>query len=352
MQIKSANVFIATMVAAALAGCAGGKPSATPAASPTAEPALTSTPTPEPFALVVAPDPPPSSAGRLALQAVEKFISDQGWELRMVTPGEGVLQAPGNPRLIAAVESGLGPAVAAAAQANPGIRFVAVGETGVQPQANLLVVGGDNFRADQVAFMAGLLAGVENRNDYVGWIGEAETTRGKIYKNGFRHGIRYVCPRCYVFVYELAAGAGAGDGLAVSGQLMTKYADTASAISGEAGDAALSDLARNGVRVAGAAPDFYSALFGGGSIAGAKFVLGGPAFRPDLLLADLLPRFAGGETFDQAATYSLENGGLEFAPFPNDWISPGRREFLQKILDELASGRLDIGINPQTGEEL
>jgi hypothetical protein len=103
--------------------------------------------------------------------------------------------------------------------------------------------------------------------------------------------------------------------------------------------------------VAGTRPDFYSYLFGGGEGDGSKYVLGGPAFRPDLLLADFLPRYLGGEKFTEAAAYSLENHSLEYASFPNDWISPGRQVFLQQVISDLASGRLDIGVDPKTGAE-
>jgi basic membrane protein A len=301
----------------------------------------------------MAPESQGTSAEQMAVRAVEEFVSQQNWELRRVTPGEGVLEAnlTGNPGLVAAVGSGFGQAVYSTAQAHPEIRFVAVEETGLQPLPNLLVVGGDNFRRDQAGFLAGLLASIENSNDYVGWIGEAGTTRGKIYQNGFRHGIRYNCPRCRVFDFELASSADAAAGSSAASQLLKNYIDTASAIPGAAGDAGLADLAKNGVRVAGTAADFYLTVFGNGTAAGAKSVLGEIAFRPDILLADLLPRFMNGEVFSAPVSYSLENGSLEYAPFPNDWISSARQDRLQKILAEVATGRLDIGIDPQTGEE-
>ena len=198
----------------------------------------------------------------------------------------------------------------------------------------------------------GCSATIENRNDYVGWIGEADTVRGKIYQNGFRHGIRYVCPRCRIFDFELPASADAAAGISAAGQLRENFIDTASAIPGAAGDAALIHLAENGVRIAGAGPEIFRFVFGDGAASGAKSVLGEPAFRPDRILTDLLTRFLTGELFPEAVSYSLENGSLEFAPFPNAWISPARQAYLQDILDEVAAGRLDIGVDAQTGEEL
>jgi basic membrane lipoprotein Med (substrate-binding protein (PBP1-ABC) superfamily) len=340
------------LLAAAFTAC-GSAPPAPAEASPTVQLLPTSTATPEPFVLLIAPDPPPSSAGAAAAAAVEAFAEGQGWPVRRAAPDEAALAADslGNPQLVAVVESGLAAALAAAAQSRPELRFAAVEETGVSPQANLLVVGGESIRRDEAAFLAGLLAGVENTNDYVGWIGEDGTPRGAVYRNGFRHGLRYACPRCRLFDFELPSAADSAAGVAAADQLLSDYVDTAAAIPGTAGAAGLVRLAASGVRVAGAGPDFYRDVFSAGTGAGAASVLGEVSFRPDRLLKDLLPRFLAGEAFPDAIPYSLENGGMAYAPFPNAWVSAARAAFLEEILAEVAAGRLDIGVDPQTGEE-
>lgn len=343
----------AVMLLVAMAACSQGE-SPTPSVMPTQPAVPSATPTPPPFALLMAPEPLATEAGKRAAQAVEEFAAQQGWQILRVTPGDDILggRSASGLRLAAVVEADLGPALASAAQAHPEIRFVAAEAGGTEPLPNLLVVGGENLRREQAAFMAGLLATIENRNDYVGWIGEANTDRGKIYRNGFRHGVRYLCPRCRIFTLEIAAGADPSAGTTAAADLLTNYIDTASAMPGTAWDEGLHHLARNGVRIAGARPDFYLAVFGNGTREGAKSVLGEIAFRPDILLKDLLPRFLGGEAFAEAVPYSLENGGLEYAPFPNEWISAARQEYLIKILAEVAAGRLDIGVDPLTGDEI
>ena len=284
---------------------------------------------------------------------MEGFASERGWEIRRVTPGAEALAADrlGNPGLVAAVESGFGQAVYSAAQARPEIRFVAVEETGVQPLPNLLVVGGDNFRRDQAAFMAGLLASIENTNDYVGWIGEAGTTRGKIYQNGFRHGIRYLCPRCRVFDFELAASADGAAGVDTASQLLTTTSTPPprfparremrpSPICRRTGSASPAPDRISIPAFSPTAPPPERKAFWGRSLSGRIF-----CWR--ICCRDLWTA----RYFPEAVSYSLENGSLEFGPFPNAWISAARREYIQKILAEVASGRLDIGIDPQTGEE-
>jgi basic membrane lipoprotein Med (substrate-binding protein (PBP1-ABC) superfamily) len=345
--------LIAVFLAALLAACGSAGTVPTPTIAPTAAPTVMPSPTPLPAAILMAPAQPRTAAERLARSAVEEFAVAQGWVLKRVDPGAETLEfsLQENPRLVAAVGSGMGGQIAAAAAAHPGLRFAAIEESGIPHGANLLVVGG-NVRGDQAAFLAGLLAGVENGNDYVGWVGEAGTVRGTMYRNAFRHGVHFVCPYCTVFYYDLPSSDDVGAGLAAADSLAGDYADTASAVPGPAGDAALQELAARKIRVAGAQADFYESLFGGGTAKGADDVLGGLAFRPDILLADLLPRFAGGENFDSPFAYSLENGGLEFAAFPNEWITPGRQAYLRNIVAELVSGRLTIGVDPQTGEEL
>ncbi len=353
MRIDPQKILSMGALAVFLAACAKGGSSAVPTATPTSAPSAIPSPTSAPYALLLSPDSPKPASQQLAVKAVKTFCAQKSLALKQIAPGNTLLEdyLQGGPSLVAAVGTGLGPAIQAAAQAHPEIRFVAVEETGVQPLPNLLVIGGDNTRLDEIGFLAGILAAVDNQNEYVGWIGQKGTVSGTIYRNSFVHGVRYVCPRCRLFDFELVAAAGAPDGIAAAGELQTDYVDTASAVPGAAGDAGLIALAKSGIRVAGTQPDFYSTLFTGGTGDGSKNVLGGPANRPDVLLADLLPRFLGGEKFTEAAAYSLENHSLEFAPFPNDWISPGRQNYLQEIVGDLAAGRLDIGVDPKTGEE-
>ena len=349
-SIRGLSIVLFTVF---LSACSKGGSSAVPTSSPTAAPSAIPSSTSAPYALLLAPDSPKPDSQQLAVKAVESFCTQKGLALKRIAPGNSLPEdyLLGAPSLVAAVGTGLGPAIQAAAQAHPEIRFVAVEETGVQPLPNLLVIGGENIRLDQEGFLAGILATVENQNEYVGWIGQNGTVSGTIYRNSFVHGVRYACPRCRLFDFELDPSAGAPDGITAAGSLLGDYVDTASAVPGAAGDAGLIALAKSGIRVAGTQPDFYSSVFGGGTGDGSKSVLGGPAYRPDILLADLLPRYLGGEQFTEAAAYSLENHSLEFAAFPNDWISSGRQIYLQEIVDDLASGRLDIGVDPKTGAE-
>jgi basic membrane lipoprotein Med (substrate-binding protein (PBP1-ABC) superfamily) len=341
--------LISILLVAAVTACSAVVSTTTATPVPTFT--LVPSATPVPFAAIVSPANERTSAESLAHKSAGEFIAAQGWDLREMEPGAEILQMTlrDNPRMVVFVGSGMGEQITAAAASRPDLRFVAVEESGVTPAANLLVVGGENIRGDQAAFLAGLMAGINNQNDYVGWVGEANTVRGKSYWNGFQHGVHFVCPLCRIFDLELASVTDAQAGATAADTLAADYVDTASAIPSPAGTAALLQLARNQVRIAGAQPDFYADV-SGGSLAGAAQILGSPVVRPDILLKDLLPRFAGGETFSAPVSYSIENSGLDFAPFPNEWMSTGRQAFLRSVLAEVASGRLDVGVDLQTGE--
>jgi basic membrane protein A and related proteins len=350
LSIKKIRLIPAALTLIFLAACSSAVSSPTVTVAPTDTPEPTAAPAP--FAVLMTNPDIPSPAQDRARAEAREYIAAQGWELREVQPGPDALQVvmEQNPQLIVFVGTGLGDPIASAAAARPDLRFVAVEDPGVSPAANLLVVGGENIRSDQAAFLAGLMAGVANTNDRVGWVGESVTVRGKSFRNGFRHGVRLVCPVCYIFEYELASTADVQAGKDAANGLLSDYADTASAGPNPAGTAALLDLAGNNIRVAGTQPDFYDSLVSIHGV-GVDQVLGSPTVRPDLLLRDLLPRFVGGETFDQPVAYSIENGGLDFAEFPNDWISAGKQAFIRAILDDVKSGRLDVGVDPSTGEE-
>lgn len=338
-----------------LSSCASGT-GANPARAATPSPPPFS-PTPLPSATVVPGIVILSSGGmstsgvELAQQAIQVLAASRGWRLMPVSAAAETLRAAieQKPVLIVSLASGLGELLAQSAQANPSLRFVAVEEPQARPEKNLLVIGA-TAREDEEAFLAGALAGIDNSNRRVGWIGELESQRGKIYGNGFLHGVRYTCPRCLVYPYELPSGSSAEAGLAASGSLRADYVDTASAIPGPAGDRALLELSAGLVRVSSPDPGLWARVFGQGQGQGASNVLGWARTRPDLLLAKALPDFLQGTLEGTALPYSLEDGGLDLAASPNPWISPGLQANLAEMLARLRSGELDIGVNPETGD--
>jgi hypothetical protein len=293
----------------------------------------------------------PTSGVQLAQHAIGALAGSRGWKVMQVSAAPETLQAAigQKPALIVSLASGLGKLMVQSAQANPSLRFVAVEEPQAQPEKNLLVIGA-SAREDEEAFLAGALAGIDNTNHRAGWVGELNSLRGKIYENGFLHGVRYTCPLCLVYPYELPPGSPAEAGDAASDTLRADNVDTASAIPGPAGDRALLDLSAGLVRVSSPDPDLWARVYGQGQEKGASNVLGWARTRPDLLLARALPELLEGHLGAVAFPYSLEGGGLDLQASPNPWISPGLQANLTEMVIQLKSGELDIGVNPETGD--
>ncbi len=345
-------LLIAPVAVLGLAACNPliGTPTATsvsPTAAPSVEPSATAPAAPRVF-LLMNSDVPAYAALQTAL---EEMAGTQGWALAKLTPGAETLNQAlaEEPTLVVSVATGLGELLVQAASAHGDVRWVAIDETQSTAAPNVLVIG-PATREDQIAFLAGALAGLANSNNRVGWIGEPGSVRGTLYRNGFIHGVRYTCPLCWVFEEGTPPGATAEAGGLAAAALQPNYIDTAGAFPGPAGDSALLTLAAGSVRVVGSQPRFAEQVFAGQPEA-AKNILGEVELRPGHLLRELLPRFLAGEAFAEPLTYSIENGGLGYAPFATPWITPGLQKNLEEMLGLLASGDLQIGIDPATGEE-
>jgi hypothetical protein len=318
-----------------------------PTAVPNVEPSPTAPAAPRVFLLMDSEDPEYAAVQT----ALEEMAGAQGWVLTRVAPGAETLNQvlAEAPMLVVSVASGLGESLAQAAAAHSQVRWVAIDETPMTSAPNALAIG-PAAREDQMAFLAGALAGLVNNNNRVGWIGEPGSVRGTLYHNGFIHGVRYTCPLCWVFEEGAPPGATAEAGAVVAQSLLPRYIDTAGAFPGAAGDGALLALAAGPVRVAGSRPLFAEHVFAGQPEAG-KNILGEVQLRPAHLLRELLPRFLAGEPFAEPLTYSIENGGLGYGPFTTPWITPGLQKNLEEMIGLLATGQLQIGIDPATGEE-
>jgi len=176
------------------------------------------------------------------------------------------------------------------------------------------------------------------------------SVRGTLVRNAFIHGVRFTCPLCWVFEEGAAEGASVETGTALAELLLVRYVDTAGAFPSPAGDGALLALATRAVRVAGSRAGFGAQALSSQPDAAGN-LLGELQVHPALLLAEALPRFLAGEVFGEPLVYEIENGGLGYAPFSTPWITPGLQANLQEMMGRLAAGDLQIGVNPETGEE-
>jgi basic membrane lipoprotein Med (substrate-binding protein (PBP1-ABC) superfamily) len=354
MPLPRMRILFSVIAIGWLAGCAGVFPRPVPTviAQPTSAATSTAEPTVIPFIGVYVPSAPLSPAFQAAEEALTMYAKEKGWQVETFAPSDSVTMdlLGRKPILIAGIGSGMGAALSKAATENTGVRFLVVDDTEVVSAKNLLVVGSSRVRKEEAGFMAGLLAGLENANHRVGWIGESGTVSGRLYRNGFLHGIHYYCPLCSLYEYEVPPGAPAAAGQPLADSLLADYVDTASAAPGAAGDAALAFLTTKRIRVSGTYPGMKSNLVALRSETVAENILGEIALHPENILRDLLTQFLAGEQMDASIAYSVENGGLQYLMPIGKWITPGKQALIQEAISNMKAGRLSTGVDGKSGE--
>jgi len=302
----------------------------TPAVStPTASP-----PNPSPTSaprrvILVSPDAAGTAiAGQaeLALQALASGLGVVFERMNALPDSEGTAIA-----LLVAMPPDLG--LQSWAEANPQVQTAALGIAGLQATPNLSRIAADGLRYDQLGFALGYLAAMVTTEYRVGALARDTSPPTLALARGFVAGGTYYCGLCrptyppYVAYPVLAEGAEAD--LASAGLKTLLVAPP---------PASLADL--------GLAPSAGLGLVGPGAprgdlagawIASADFDVDG-AVR---LLWEGLQRGEGG------ATYPLN---IRFHSVDNARVSEGRLRYAEALLEDLAAGRIDTGIDPETGQ--
>jgi hypothetical protein len=259
--------------------------------------------------------------------AIAEWARARGWAL---TIGAGEGEIPGL-RAAVAVTQDEAPTGSIAASAN--IEVIVVDPAGITPSENVSTIGG-SLRRDQAGFLAGVLAGLASQT---GWVGRIDGTGGEqeaIYRSSFVHGLRYGCARCQLI--SAAVGEANVDFFRANGT------DVVWAVPGPAADAALAALAEGGWWVV------WSEHPPSG-VAEERLV-GGVGLRPEAVLGAALDWMMAGES-GRDWPYDLSVGSMGLADLNSAALSPGRQRIAAAAVQALASGALDTGIDPLTGEE-
>jgi hypothetical protein len=215
----------------------------------------------------------------------------------------------------------------------PGLPVVVVGPRESAPGGSLSTIGG-SIRRDQAGFLAGVLAGLASES---GWVGRIDGEAGEasaVYQASFEHGLRYGCPRCRMV--SLALGEATADRFVAGG------VDVVWAVPGPGAASLLPSLAGSGLRVVWAEDPPTDAP--------REQVVGGVRFAPEVLVTMALDSILAGEAA-RDWPYDLTSGGLRPIEVNDAVISPGRQRLLREAAEGLATGALDTGVDPQTGEE-
>ena len=329
MKLKSfVESAYAIAILLALVSCGGATPapSATPEA-PLASPTITASPTatPVPSLLLIT-----GESQELLEGALRTWAEEQGWllDIRIAPDLAGWAEVPG---LQAVVEIGSGLSEDELATVAPGVLIVTVDHLSAQPGDRLSTVGTPNVRHDQAGFLAGALTGLASQS----WVVAAISSGGEhdaVYLAAFEHGLKYSCPHCW------SETMGAWE--ATAEELQARRVDAAFVLPG-AGPLP-SSLSTSGVWIVyvGEAPPDLSA----------ERIAGSVVFEPQPLVLSALEGLRAGEG-GTAWAYAVENGSLVYGPLTPNAISPGRERILEAVWQSLASGELEVGVDPITGEE-
>ncbi len=225
----------------------------------------------------------------------------------------------------------------------PDITFIGVDQSEENAPSNLLIIGGTMNRADEEGFLAGALAGYVSSTGIVGAVVEGGTLDGKKYANGYLHGLRYSCGDCQLFVIELENTTDLEAGAGTAARLQNVNTDVMFAAAGEAGEAALEAAAAREMWIVGVGRDYAI------TVPDAR-ALPGLLRRPDLSLLPLITSLLAGNKPATPFPFSLENGNITLSANYTAEVSPAVIRLMDDLIPRLASGELDTGVDPATGE--
>jgi hypothetical protein len=278
--------------------------------------------------ILVAPDGADASIAEQAEVALQDLASGAGAEFARLNalPAE----APAAIELLIALPPD--PGVQNWAETNPTVRLATLGIPGIQAAESLSVLAPDGFRYDQLGFALGYLAAMVTPEYRLGALALEPSAESLSLARGFVAGGTYYCGLCrpahppyegYPVLFD-----GPGPQLTSSGVKALLVAPPPTS---------LSDLGLN-------------------ATSGLAFLGPGGAFSSEA------PSWIASADFDVAGTINalwtqLQAGqtgtvmplGIRYHTVDAARVSEGRLLLAEAILEDLAAGRIDTGVDPLTG---
>ena len=343
-------ILYAILILGLLAACGDTQttPAVTPAQSatptftvePSPTPTTTHTPAPSLAVLLAGPGADTAQAGALQT-ALNEIITSTGlhWQVRQQLTPEDL----GPPvRLVVALPPD--PGLAALASTAPDTQFLAIGIPGLEPAANLSVVGAQGPRPDQQGFIAGYIAAMLTPDWRVGAITISDSAEGRAARSGFLNGAVFFCGLCnqsyppfydYPRYVELPSSASSAEWQAAANHMIDYYVETVYVAPGAGDQLMLATLTAAGINVISTGIPSEATQ--------AHWVL---SFSSDPLaqVQALLPKILAG------------NGGqnlplpLELTQVNPELLSPGKQALVEQVLADLLAGYIDTGVDLVTGE--
>jgi basic membrane lipoprotein Med (substrate-binding protein (PBP1-ABC) superfamily) len=242
-------------------------------------------------------------------------------------------------------------ATRAMAEAYPDVRFVAVDVVYDAAPGNLM---GLAFREEQMGFLAGVLAGLTSESQTVGVIAGMDTAATRRLRSGYESGVQHVCAECSVLAIALDSSTDPARGRTAALSQTAEGADVIFGVGGLTGSGAVLGAAQQGVWAIGVDQDEYYTTFEGGAIDGADRLLSSAVKRVDNAVYSVVRDAVLGVPSPGVPLFDASREGVGLAPFHDaeSVVSDEIKGKLAEVLRMLASGELDTGVDPLTGEQL
>jgi basic membrane lipoprotein Med (substrate-binding protein (PBP1-ABC) superfamily) len=239
-----------------------------------------------------------------------------------------------------------------AAEANPGVFFIGVDQFFAEPVANLV---GIQFREDQAGFLAGVMAALVTESGKIGGVYGEEIPPVVKFRNGFEQGAKYINPEIEILGVYVGSFIDQPAGRETAENMIGEGVDVIFGAGGPTGSAAIQAAAEQGLKVIGVDQDEYFTTFGSGETPGAENIITSAVKRVDQGVYDMLAAVTVGTVeWPVTSLYLMEaaSAGVGFAP-ANDADLPAEvTAQVSGVLALLASGELETGVDPVTGELL
>ncbi len=244
-------------------------------------------------------------------------------------------------------------ATAAAAAENPDVYFIGVDQANPDPE-NLPNYVGIQFREDQAGFLVGALAALMSETGTIAGVYGIEIPPVIKFRRGFEQGAAYINPEIEVLGVYIDNFVAPDRGAAAAEQFIGEGADVIFGAGGPTGSGAILYAASEGVMAIGVDKDEYFSTFGGESddpSPGIEYLISSAVKRVDQGVYDMIAAVAEGEGFPESQVYALDvaNEGIVVAPPHESDVPEEVTEQVQAILEGLADGSIETGVDPSSG---
>ncbi|MBK9125096.1 MAG: BMP family ABC transporter substrate-binding protein [Chloroflexi bacterium] len=243
-------------------------------------------------------------------------------------------------------------ATATAAETHPDVYFIGVDQFYDTALPNLV---GIQFREDQAGYLAGAMAALMTESGKVGGVYGIDIPPVRKFRNGFEQGAKSINPDIELFgVYIpdfLAPQLGAE---AADAMVSEEGVDVIFGAGGPTGSGAIVQAAALGAWVIGVDQDEYITTFGDGEAPNADKIISSAMKRVDQGVYDMITAVVNGTGFAENSLYLMDASinGVGFAPAHDAPVPEDVTAQVQAILDGMAAGEIETGVDPVTGDLL